>query len=182
MPNPGVVLVLECCSSAVGFCRLSWHCGGVPVLDLVLPRESSPDSPKSVCLNKKPQDALSFQLIRNIKKLFLSRRGSQKMALPVNPNPLPAASPDWDCACDRASVSPSGQLERECVCVCVRCDVHRWGRALLCSVLGSRAPGAGSGCRLTHRLCPHPSAPSTETKWCRHMRKHTKLSQAFGWL
>lgn len=61
------------------------------------------------------------------------------MAFPVNANPLLPASPDWDCTCDRASVSPSGQLEREYVCACV----VTCGRVLLGSVPGNwKCPGS----------------------------------------
>lgn len=89
-----------------------------PVLDLTLARETDPDPPKSMSrLNKKLWDLMSFQFIRNIKKLFLVQKRVSVNGFPCESQSF--ASPNWDCACDRASVSPSGQLERDYMCTCV---------------------------------------------------------------
>lgn len=45
-----------------------------PVLGLALARETSPDPPESICLNKKLWDLMSFQFIRSTKPLFLVQK------------------------------------------------------------------------------------------------------------
>lgn len=72
------------------------------------------------------------------------------MAFPVKPNPLLPA-PTGTVHVIVTQFPHQGSRKRECVCMCMCCDVHRCGRVLLCSVLGNRAPGAGSGCRLTQQ-------------------------------
>ena len=53
-----------------------------PVLDLALARETSPDPPESIRLNKELWDLMSFQFIRNIKKLFLVQKRVSKNGFP----------------------------------------------------------------------------------------------------
>ena len=49
-----------------------------PVLDLTLARENIPDCPKSIHLSKKLWELMSFQFMRNIKKLFLVQKRISK--------------------------------------------------------------------------------------------------------
>lgn len=53
-----------------------------PVLGLVLARETSPDPAKSIRLNKKLWDLMSFQFIRNTKALFLVQKRVSKNGFP----------------------------------------------------------------------------------------------------
>lgn len=63
-------------ASGQGPARLS------PALGLTLAGETGLDPPKTTRLNKKLQDLMSFQLIRNIKKLFLVQKRVTKNGFP----------------------------------------------------------------------------------------------------